>query len=133
MGRNTNYYHQIQANNNTIAFSAGHTQSNDHHHVEDEEKEDNPLQPHRDEHPQQHVPLAGQEERCSQHSGVIAQGGKHNAYLVGIGLLIYAIRRWGAYADGVAFAVLLMNMAVPVIDHFTIPRIVGHPKGREKQ
>jgi len=48
-----------------------------------------------------------------------------------IGLLIYAIRRWGSYADGVAFAVLLMNIAVPAIDNLTRPRIVGHIK-REK-
>lgn len=51
-------------------------------------------------------------------------------YGFGIGLLIYAIRRWGSYADGVAFAVLLMNLAVPAIDHLTRPRIVGHPKRR---
>jgi electron transport complex protein RnfD len=49
-------------------------------------------------------------------------------YGFGIGLLIYAIRRWGSYADGVAFAVLLMNMAAPAIDHLTRPRIVGHLK-----
>ncbi|MEM9404084.1 MAG: RnfABCDGE type electron transport complex subunit D, partial [Pseudomonadota bacterium] len=49
-------------------------------------------------------------------------------YGFGIGLLIYAIRRWGSYADGVAFAVLLMNMAVPLIDQFTRPHIVGHPQ-----
>ena len=47
---------------------------------------------------------------------------------LGIGLLIYTIRQWGAYADGVAFSVLLMNMAVPVIDRFTRPRIVGHAR-----
>jgi electron transport complex protein RnfD len=47
-------------------------------------------------------------------------------YGLGIGLLIYAIRTWGAYADGVAFAVLIMNMAVPVIDYVTQPHIVGH-------
>lgn len=47
-------------------------------------------------------------------------------YGVGIGVLIYCIRRWGAYADGVAFAVLLMNMAVPLIDQLTRPPIVGH-------
>ncbi len=52
-------------------------------------------------------------------------------YGIGIGLLIYAIRRWGAYADGVAFAVLLMNMAVPTIDRLTKPRIVGHPRKRK--
>ena len=47
-------------------------------------------------------------------------------YGVGIGFLIYAVRTWGSYADGVAFAVLLMNMAVPAIDYLTRPRIVGH-------
>lgn len=47
-------------------------------------------------------------------------------YGLGIGFLIYAIRRWGSYADGVAFAVVIMNMAAPAIDHFTRPRIVGH-------
>jgi electron transport complex protein RnfD len=47
-------------------------------------------------------------------------------YGAGIGFLIYAIRRWGSYADGVAFAVIIMNMAAPAIDHFTKPRIVGH-------
>lgn len=48
-------------------------------------------------------------------------------YGFGIGLLIYAIREWGSYADGVAFAVLLMNLAVPTIDYLTVPHIVGHP------
>ena len=47
-------------------------------------------------------------------------------YGLGIGFLIYAIRTWGSYADGVAFAVLIMNMAVPAIDYLTRPRIVGH-------
>ena len=47
-------------------------------------------------------------------------------YALGIGLLIYAIRTWGSYADGVAFAVLIMNMAVPAIDYITRPHIVGH-------
>ena len=49
-------------------------------------------------------------------------------YGAGIGFLIYAIRTWGADVDGVAYAVLLMNMAVPVIDRITRPRIVGHGK-----
>lgn len=48
-------------------------------------------------------------------------------YGFGIGFLIYTIREWGSYADGVAFAVLLMNMAVPAIDYITKPHIVGHP------
>lgn len=47
-------------------------------------------------------------------------------YGFAIGLLIFVIRSWGGYPDGVAFAVLLMNMAVPAIDHFTRPRTYGH-------
>ena len=47
-------------------------------------------------------------------------------YGAGIGFLIYAIRTWGADVDGVAYAVLIMNMAVPAIDRITRPRIVGH-------
>lgn len=47
-------------------------------------------------------------------------------YGVGIGLLIYIIRTWGGYPDGVAFAVLLMNMAVPMIDYYTKPRVFGY-------
>ena len=52
-------------------------------------------------------------------------------YGFGIGFLIYAIRRWGSYADGVAFAVLIMNMATPAIDYVTRPRIVGHGGGEQ--
>lgn len=43
----------------------------------------------------------------------------------GIGVITYMIRTWGGYPDGVAFAVLLMNMAVPTIDHYTQPRVFG--------
>ena len=49
-------------------------------------------------------------------------------YGLGIGLLTYIIRTWGGYPDGVAFAVLLMNMAAPTIDHYTRPRVFGHDK-----
>ena len=35
-----------------------------------------------------------------------------------IGGLVYCIRAWGSYPDGVAFAVLLANFAAPAIDHF---------------
>jgi electron transport complex protein RnfD len=44
----------------------------------------------------------------------------------GIGILTLVIRRWGGYPEGIAFAVLLMNMAAPLIDRFTRPRIFGH-------
>jgi electron transport complex protein RnfD len=42
-----------------------------------------------------------------------------------IGALIYVIRVWGGYPDGVAFAVLLANMCVPFIDYYTQPRVYG--------
>lgn len=51
-------------------------------------------------------------------------------YGAGIGILIYLIRTWGNYPDAVAFAVLLMNFAVPFIDHYTPPRTYGHHKPR---
>lgn len=35
---------------------------------------------------------------------------------IGVGLLTYAIRTWGGYPDGVAFAVLLMNLCVTRLD-----------------
>lgn len=43
-----------------------------------------------------------------------------------IGLMIFIIRKYGGYPDGVAFAVLLANMAVPLIDYYTRPRTYGH-------
>ncbi|MEM8983152.1 MAG: RnfABCDGE type electron transport complex subunit D [Pseudomonadota bacterium] len=46
-------------------------------------------------------------------------------YGFGIGVLTWIIRTWGAYPDGVAFAVLLMNMAVPLIDRVSRPRVLG--------
>ena len=46
-------------------------------------------------------------------------------YGAGIGLLIYLIRGWGGFPDGVAFAVLLFNIAAPLIDYFTVPRAYG--------
>ncbi|PTY36307.1 electron transport complex subunit RsxD [Saccharospirillum sp. MSK14-1] len=49
-------------------------------------------------------------------------------YGAGIGVLIYLIRTWGNYPDAVAFAVLLMNFAAPLIDHYSRPRVYGHRK-----
>lgn len=42
-----------------------------------------------------------------------------------IGALIVIIRTFGNYPDGVAFAVLLMNITVPLIDYYTQPRVFG--------
>jgi electron transport complex protein RnfD len=41
---------------------------------------------------------------------------------VGVGLLTYLIRSWGGYPDGVAFAVLLMNLCVPALERFAAAR-----------
>lgn len=41
------------------------------------------------------------------------------------GLLTYVIRVFGGYPDGVAFAVLLMNIAAPLIDLLTQPPVFG--------
>lgn len=49
-------------------------------------------------------------------------------YGAGIGVLIMLIRPAGAYPDAVAFAVLLMNFAVPLIDYYTQPRTYGHAR-----
>lgn len=46
-------------------------------------------------------------------------------YGIGIGVLIYIIRSWGSYPDAVAFAVLLMNLAAPMIDKLTLPPAFG--------
>lgn len=50
----------------------------------------------------------------------------------GIGLWTYIIRTWGGYPDAIAFAVLIMNMAVPLIDYYTQPRTYGHRSGHNK-
>ncbi|HSG91131.1 MAG TPA: electron transport complex subunit RsxD [Pseudomonadales bacterium] len=51
---------------------------------------------------------------------------------IGAGILLFCIRAFGNYPDAVAFAVLLMNLAAPLIDHYTKPRVYGHgaaPRG----
>ncbi len=45
------------------------------------------------------------------------------------GVLVWLIRSFGGYPDGVAFAVLLANITVPLIDYYTRPRVYGHRKG----
>ena len=50
-------------------------------------------------------------------------------YGAGIGVLTYIIRTFGGYPEGVAFAVLLMNIAAPTIDYYTRPRVFGARQG----
>ncbi len=47
----------------------------------------------------------------------------------GAAMLTWLIRTFGAYPDGVAFAVLLMNIAAPLIDMYTQPPVFGHKNG----
>jgi electron transport complex protein RnfD len=49
-------------------------------------------------------------------------------YGASIGVLVFIIRTWGGYPDGVAFAVLLLNLAAPTIDYYTQPRVYGHSR-----
>lgn len=44
----------------------------------------------------------------------------------GIGILVFVIRTFGGYPDAVAFSVLIMNIAVPMLDYYTQPRTYGH-------
>jgi electron transport complex protein RnfD len=44
------------------------------------------------------------------------------------GLLTWIIRTWGGYPEGVAFAVMLMNAATPIIDYYVKPRIYGRDR-----
>ena len=45
---------------------------------------------------------------------------------MGIALLVLIIRLFGGYPEGIAFAVLFLNICVPLIDSLTQPRIFGH-------
>ncbi len=39
-----------------------------------------------------------------------------------IGIITASIRRWGAYPEGMSFAILIMNGAVPLLDRYLRPR-----------
>ena len=46
-------------------------------------------------------------------------------FAIGCGLLTVIIRLYGAYPEGVSFAILIMNAFVPLIDRFAAPRVFG--------
>lgn len=46
----------------------------------------------------------------------------------GVGLLTWLIRSYAGYPEGMAFAVLLMNGLVPIIDQYTRPRVFGRAR-----
>ena len=43
-----------------------------------------------------------------------------------IALLVYLIRVFGGYPEGIAFAVIFANICVPLIDNLTQPKVFGH-------
>ena len=41
-------------------------------------------------------------------------------------LIILLIRNFGGYPEGVAFAVIFLNICAPLIDTLTQPKVFGH-------
>lgn len=48
---------------------------------------------------------------------------------IGCGVLTFLIRRFGGYPEGVSFSILLMNLASPLIERFTVPKSFGNRGG----
>ena len=51
-------------------------------------------------------------------------------FAAGVAVIAYLIRVFGAFPEGIAFAVLLMNLCVPLIDMKTPPAVFGHRGNR---
>jgi len=62
-------------------------------------------------------------------SGATTPRGKL-VFAAGVGFIAYLIRAFGAFPEGIAFAVLLMNMCAPLIDMKTQPPVFGHRGGK---
>ena len=52
--------------------------------------------------------------------------GAQLVYAAGAGLLVAVIRSFGTYPEGVTFAILLMNIAAPLLDRCFRRRVYGH-------
>lgn len=53
-------------------------------------------------------------------------------FAVGCGLIVAVIRKWGAYPEGVTYAILFMNICTPLIDKYVRLRIYGQGKKEVK-
>ncbi len=51
-------------------------------------------------------------------------------FAAGAGLITYLIRVFGAFPDGMAFATLLMNICVPLLDAYTQPKVFGKKESK---
>lgn len=49
-------------------------------------------------------------------------------FAVGCGVLTTVIRFYGGYPEGVSYSILLMNVAAPLIEKYTSPRVFGGAK-----
>ena len=49
-------------------------------------------------------------------------------FAFGCGLIASLIRAFGGYPEGVSYSILIMNLAVPIIDRLTPPRVLGEAK-----
>ncbi len=58
------------------------------------------------------------------HRGMVVYG-------VMIGLITIIIRQWGAYPEGMSFAILLMNGFVPLINRYVKPRKFGERRAKK--
>ena len=47
--------------------------------------------------------------------------------------MVALIRSYGNYPEGATYAILIMNIATPLIDRFTKHRVYGHRKEAKKQ
>lgn len=59
------------------------------------------------------------------HKGMILYG-------IGIGIITVVIRRWGAYPEGMSFAILIMNGCTPLINRYMTPRRYGYKSQRKE-
>lgn len=46
---------------------------------------------------------------------------------VGVGVITMLVRLWGAYPEGMSFAILIMNSVVPLLDKYILPKRFGAP------
>lgn len=53
-------------------------------------------------------------------------------YAFGCGLMTMLIRMFGGYPEGVSYSILLMNVATPLIERYTKPRVYGYAKKKEE-
>jgi len=49
-------------------------------------------------------------------------------FAIGCGILTVVIRLVGGYPEGVSYSILIMNLFVPLIDRFSIPKAFGEVK-----